>query len=135
MVIADQIHDGCRHLNLQSVDGASFLVPAWMTLAAAASVSIVDTPCLSLARLLELRAFVDSVLASCSVEAIPEQGGVDGKASDVPAAGSVRASAAADRARPGGANEVGGAAESAGDGGHGCPGSRRRRGTSIGGGR
>ncbi len=60
MVIADQIHDGCRHLNLQSVDGVSFLVPVWMTLAAAASVNIVDTPCLSLARLLELGA--DSTL-------------------------------------------------------------------------
>ena len=64
IVVADQIHDGCRHLNLRSEDGASFLVPAWMTQAEAASVKIVDAPCLSLARLLELRAFVDSVLAS-----------------------------------------------------------------------
>jgi len=135
MVIADQLHDGCRHLNLQSVDGVSFLVPAWMTLTAAASVSIVDTPCLSLARLFELRAFVDSVLASCSGEAIPEQGGVDDEASDVPAAGFVRASAAADRARPSAANEVGGAAEGAADGGDGRPGGGQRRDASIGGGR
>ena len=106
MVIADQVHDGCRHLNLQSADGASFLVPAWMTLTAAASVSVIDRPCLSLARLLELRAFVDSVLASCSGEAIPEQGGVDDEASNVSAAGFVRASAAADRARPGAATKL-----------------------------
>jgi hypothetical protein len=62
MVVADQIHDGSRHLTLRSEDGASFLVPAWMTQEWASSVQIIDAPCLSLGRLLELRAFIDSVL-------------------------------------------------------------------------
>jgi hypothetical protein len=64
MVVGDQIHDGSRHLNLRSEDGASFFVPAWMTQEEASAVKIVDAPCLSLGRLLELCAFVDSVLAS-----------------------------------------------------------------------
>ena len=59
MVVADQIHDGARHLNLRSEDGASFLVPAWMTQEWASSVKIVVEPCLSVGRLFELRAFVD----------------------------------------------------------------------------
>jgi hypothetical protein len=105
MVVADQIHDGCRHLNLRSEDGASFLVPAWMTQDEASCVKIVDAPCLSLRRLLELRAFVDSVLASHAGggEEVPGKGGVDDEASDIPATGFVRDSAAADGAGSGGA--------------------------------
>jgi hypothetical protein len=38
----------------------------------AASVKIVDIPCISIARLLDLRAFLDSGLAFCSGERIPE---------------------------------------------------------------
>jgi hypothetical protein len=72
-----------------------------MTQEWASSVKIIDAPCLSLDRLLELRAFVDSVLASQEGEEAPGEGGADGDASYVSATGFVRASAAADGARPG----------------------------------
>jgi hypothetical protein len=41
-------------------EGSSFLVPAWMVAPEAPSVKIVDVPRLSLARLLDLRAFLVS---------------------------------------------------------------------------
>ena len=59
IVIGDQLHNGTRHLTLRSGEGPSFLVPAWMADPEAASVKIVDAPCLSIARLLDLRAFLD----------------------------------------------------------------------------
>ncbi len=46
-----------------------------------ASIKIIDVPCLSLGRLLELRAFLDLGLASAAGKEIPE-GGVDGEAWD-----------------------------------------------------
>src|SRR5271169_1014391 len=61
LVVADQLHDGSRHLTLRSQDGSTFLVPIWMTEAEASSVKIIDAPCLSLARLLELRVFVEAL--------------------------------------------------------------------------
>ena len=64
LVVADQLHDGNRHLTLRSQDGSTFLVPSWMIEAQASSVKIIDAPRLSVARLLVLRALVDSVLAS-----------------------------------------------------------------------
>jgi hypothetical protein len=137
MVVADQIHDGCRHLNLRSEDGASFLVPAWMTQDEASCVKIVDAPCLSLRRLLELRAFVDSVLASHAGggEEVPGKGGVDDDASDIPATGFVRDSAAADGAGSGGADEVDRSAAGVADGGDGDTARRRRHPGSMGSGR
>ena len=63
-MVADQLHNGSRHLTLRSGDGPSFLVPAWMIDPAAASISIIDVPRLSLACLVELRAFLDLGLAS-----------------------------------------------------------------------
>jgi hypothetical protein len=83
LVVADQLHDGSHHLTLRSQDGSSFLVPTWTTEAEASSVKIVDTPCLSLARHLEVRVFVDPVLASHAGRAIPDEGGVDGDSSDI----------------------------------------------------
>jgi hypothetical protein len=112
--------------------GSGELVPTWMTEAEASSVKIIDAPCLSLARLLELRAFVDSVLASQTGKAIPDEGGVDGDSWDIPATGSVRDSAA-DGARPGRADQLGGSAADASVGGDG--GAESRRPGSIGGGR
>jgi hypothetical protein len=64
IVVADQLHNGNRHLTPRSGDGPSFLVPAWMVDPAAASFKIVDVPRLSVARLLDLRAFLDSGVAS-----------------------------------------------------------------------
>ncbi|MCU4161934.1 Y4bD/Y4pK family protein [Acidiphilium sp. AL] len=74
IVVADQLHNGSRHLTLRSGEGPSFLVPAWMIDPKAASVKIVDTPCISIARLLDLRAFLDSGLAFHLGEQLPEGG-------------------------------------------------------------
>jgi hypothetical protein len=62
-VVADQLHNGSRHLTLRVGEEPSFLVPAWMVDPEAASVKVVEIPRISIARLLDLRAFVDSVLA------------------------------------------------------------------------
>jgi Family of unknown function (DUF5372) len=64
IIVADQLHNGSRHLTLRYREGSSFLIPAWMVDCEAASVKIVDVPCISIARLLDLRAFLDSGLAS-----------------------------------------------------------------------
>src|ERR1700719_963528 len=102
-----------------------------MTHEEASAAKIVDAPCLCLGQLLELRAFVDSVLASVAGEEAPVEGGVDDDASDIPATGFVRDAAAADRARPGEADEVGGSTSGAVDGGDGDIGSRCRHTGSI----
>ena len=60
IVVADQLHNGGRHLTLRVDDEPSFLVPAWMVDPEAASIKIVDVPRLSVVRLLDLRAFLDS---------------------------------------------------------------------------
>jgi hypothetical protein len=48
-------------LTLRIGDQPSFLVPAWMVDPDTASVKIVQVPRLSIERLLDLRAFLDSV--------------------------------------------------------------------------
>ena len=118
IVIGDQLHNGTRHLTLRSGEGPSFLVPAWMADPEAASVKIVDAPCLSIARLLDLRAFLDSGLACDLGEEIPEEG-ADGEAWHEHTAGSVRGAAAKHEARGDGAGEGAGAAPSASNGGGG----------------
>jgi hypothetical protein len=89
MVAADQLHNGSRHLTLRSTDGASFLIPAWMINPEASSVKIVDVPCISIARLLNLRAFLESGLAFGPNEHIPK-GGFDDERRDSSARGFVR---------------------------------------------
>jgi len=93
IVVADQLHEGNRHLTLRGGDDCTFLVPAWMIDPEAASIKIVDVPCLSVARLLELRAFLDSGLGSTSGREAP-QGGVNGEALEPGATGSVRGATA-----------------------------------------
>jgi hypothetical protein len=117
-VVADQLHNGNRHLTLRSGDGSFYLVPAWMVDSEAASIKIVDLPCLPVARLLELRAFLDSGLASDVGEQIPE-GGVDVEALGELAAGLVREAATSEGARASRASEGVAAAPSAPDGGDG----------------
>ena len=63
IVVADQLHNGSQHLTLRVGDEPSFLVPAWMADPEVASVEIVEVPRLSIARLLDLRVLLDSVLA------------------------------------------------------------------------
>jgi len=68
------------------------LVPAWMVDPAAASLKIVDVPCLSVAGLLDLRAFLDSVLACGCGKEIAE-GDADGKSGNEDTTRSVRGAA------------------------------------------
>ena len=63
IVVADQLHNGSRHLTLRIDDEPTFLVPAWMVDPEAAAIKIVEVPHLSIVRLLDLRAFLDVVLA------------------------------------------------------------------------
>jgi hypothetical protein len=83
---------------------------------AAASVKIIDTPCISIARLLDLRAFLDSGLAFRRGEQVPE-GGSDGESWDEDSMGFVREAAAEHEARGDRAGEGNGAASVAADGG------------------
>jgi hypothetical protein len=77
VVVADQLHNGVRHLTLSADAESSFLVPAWMIEPDAASIKIVDLPRLSVVRLLELKAFLDSGLTSAPQEVDPEGGADD----------------------------------------------------------
>ena len=89
----------------------------------AASVKIADIPCISIARLLDLRAFLDSGLASRCGEQIPK-GGFDGESVDKSAEGFVRPVAAESEAwsnRAGEGAEAGSVAVDGGDGEDGKP--------------
>jgi hypothetical protein len=100
IVVADQLHNGSRHLTLRSGEEPSFLVPAWMLDPQAASVKIVDVPRLSVNRLVDLRTFLDSVLACDLGKEIPG-GGADGEALVERATGSVREATAKHEVRGG----------------------------------
>src|SRR5262249_14249979 len=123
-----QLHNGSRHLTLRSQEGLSFLVPAWMVDREAASVKIVDTPCISIARLLDLLALLDSSLAFHSGERIAN-GGCDGESFDKSTEGLVQRATAEPEAWSGGARESARADLIALDGGDG------NDGRSAGGGR
>lgn len=116
IVIADQFHNGSRHLTLRSGEGSSFLVPACMVDPVVALVKITDVPRLSVAQLFDLRAFLDSGLA-CNLGEEILKGGTDGEAMDACATGSVQGAAASYEAQAGGADESGGAAAGTPDGG------------------
>lgn len=88
-----------------------------MTQAEAASVKIVDIPCLSLTSILELRALVDSVLASRAGEMPPDHGGLDRDASNLSTTRFIRSAAASDDAHPGRTQEAAGSSVVAADGG------------------
>src|SRR4051795_9107888 len=108
IVVADQLHNGSRHLTLRIDDEPSFLVPAWMLDPQAAAIKIVEVPHLSIARLLDLRAFLDAVLASPPGQAILG-GEADDQAWGECATGSVRGAVAGHEARRDRAGEGGGA--------------------------
>jgi hypothetical protein len=86
LVAADQMHGNVRHLTLRSEQGESFLVPEWMTQADLATVKVVEVPCISVANLRALRAFLDLILASQVGNAVPGKGGANGDTLDVAAA-------------------------------------------------
>jgi hypothetical protein len=87
-----------------------------MTQAEAGSVKIVDIPCLSLASILELRALIDSVLASQAGEMSPDHGGLERDASDLSTTESIRGATAAHGTHSGRTGEVGGSSAVAADG-------------------
>jgi hypothetical protein len=74
IVVADYIHDGAHHLTLRAANGSSYLIPGWMAELGAAQIQLTDTPRISISRLLDLRAFLDSALPSAS-ENSPCDGG------------------------------------------------------------
>jgi hypothetical protein len=84
------MHGGARHLTLRQEGGESLLVPEWMTQSDIASVRIVESPCISVAQLRALRAFLDSILASPAGKIVPGKGGADGETLDPAAKGSLR---------------------------------------------
>ena len=88
-----------------------------MTQAEAGSVKIVDIPCLSLTSILELRALIDSVLASQAGRMPPYHGGLERDASDLSTTGSLRGATAWDDTHSGRTGEVGRSSAVAADGG------------------
>src|SRR3954465_6721994 len=98
----------------------TFLVPAWMVDPEAAAIKIVEVPRLSIVRLLDLRAFLDVVLA-CGPrqEILGEE--ADDQAWGECTTGSVRGAVAGHEARRYRAGEGRGAASGAADGGDGSP--------------
>ncbi len=104
-----------------------------MTQAEAASVKIVDIPCLSLTSILELRALIDSVLGSQAGEMPPDHGGLDRDASDLSTTRSIRGAAASDDAHSGRTDEVGRSSAVAVDGGDEAAAARRTHHGSVGG--
>jgi hypothetical protein len=87
------MHGSARHLTLHTEQGDSFLVPEWMTQSDAAAIKVIEAPCISVAQLRALRAFLDSILAS-SGNAVPGEGGANGDTMDPAARGSFRTLAA-----------------------------------------
>ena len=88
-----------------------------MTQAEAGSVKIVDIPCLSLTAILELRALIDSVLASQAGDMPPDHGGLERDASDLSTTRSIRGGTALHDTHSGRTGEVSGSSAVAADGG------------------
>jgi hypothetical protein len=64
LVVGDKEHAGTRHLIIHGPDGAKILLPEWMAHPDAGAIRIVSYPRLCVNRLIELRAFVDRLMAS-----------------------------------------------------------------------
>ena len=66
---------GEDHLVVVQPDSTLALVPSWMAEAGAGSATLTTCPRLSVGRLIELRARLDTLLASCDGESAPRGGG------------------------------------------------------------
>jgi hypothetical protein len=97
IVVADYLHDGAHHLTLRAANGLSYLIPGWMAELEAAQIQLTDTPRISISRLLDLRAFLDSALPSASGDS-PCDGGFYNEAVRSDAARPIRVHSAADGA-------------------------------------
>ncbi|AJC82189.1 hypothetical protein IE4803_PB00132 (plasmid) [Rhizobium etli bv. phaseoli str. IE4803] len=91
MVTGSHEHEGVHYLLIRLAHGGSFQIPAWMFDPAASSIEIVAAPRLSTTKLVELRAFLDSLVTCCSVQ---EAEGIGHEKAISHAIGSVRHSRA-----------------------------------------
>jgi len=91
LVVGGIEHADARHLIIRRPDGATFLLPEWMTGQDARFTRIIACPRLPVNRVIELRALVDRLLASSSGERIPT--GEDHEEIEDTAAASIRANA------------------------------------------
>ena len=74
LVVGDKEHAGMRHLIVHGPDGAKILLPEWMASPDAGAIRIVSHPRLCVNRLIELRAFVDRLMASSPrTKTLPEE--------------------------------------------------------------
>ena len=74
-MLGEQIHDAHRHFTVRRENGRLHLLPAWMTELEAASAKVVADPFLPVNQLLELRTFLDVLVASRWEESPPVGGG------------------------------------------------------------
>jgi Family of unknown function (DUF5372) len=64
LVVGGKEHGGTRYLIIcKPGEGARLLLPEWMTFPEAGAIQTVSSPCLSVTRLLELRALIDRLMA------------------------------------------------------------------------
>jgi len=86
------VHGGVEHITIRLIDGTLTLTPAWMMRPAAAECAIRPAPRLCVARLRDLRAYLDAVLSSGDGDS-PPTGGADHAPEPPPSAGPVRRAA------------------------------------------
>src|SRR5262245_13142040 len=74
LVVGDKEHASIRHLIIQGPDGAKILLPEWMASPDAGAIRIVSHLRLCMNRLIQLRAFVDRLMASSPhTKTLPEE--------------------------------------------------------------
>ncbi|MCJ9674777.1 MULTISPECIES: DUF5372 family protein, partial [unclassified Neorhizobium] len=96
LVTGSHQHDGVDYFLIRQSHGGSFQIPAWMFDPEASSIEIVAELRLSATKLVELRAFVDSLVTCCSVQ---EAEGIGHEKAISHAIGSVRHSQARESER------------------------------------
>ena len=109
-------HYGAPHVLVREADGASWLVPAWMTAPEVAAIHIMDAPRLSVHRLIELRGFLDRIMVVSSTREPAPAGGTDNAATDKSTTEPVRHTARQNRIVSASANASTGTDRSPADG-------------------
>jgi hypothetical protein len=118
LVVGEYEHYGAPHVLVREVDGATWLIPTWMTAPEAGATAIVNAPRLPVCRLVDLREFLDRIMiASSSREAAPV-GGSGNEAAEGSTVGAIRHSAAQDRIVGGSASANTGIARNPAGGGN-----------------
>ena len=109
-VLGSKRHAGSSHFVIRQPDGTLSLLPSWMTESAASANRIRLPPRLPVERLVDLRCFVDALLASLQGESVPGEG-VDDACGEAKPARSVHTTGCGGAAAPDGAGETGTSAE------------------------